>query len=131
MVYKAFTCKMERWERTNCILYIHIYIYEESVKGKGPTLAQGSLFFSIQFFKFIYFNWRLIALKYCVGFCHTLTWISHGCTVFKEHYLFCSFPVHPFLCRIVSSDLSHLCDCDQTSRKGREKKSNQLLYWRS
>ena len=27
-----------------------------------------------------YFNWRLITLQYCSGFCHTLTWISHGCT---------------------------------------------------
>ena len=25
-------------------------------------------------------NWRLITLHYCSGFCHTLTWISHGCT---------------------------------------------------
>ena len=32
------------------------------------------------FLKFIYFNWRLITLQYCSGFCHTLTWISHGCT---------------------------------------------------
>ena len=31
-------------------------------------------------FKFIYFNWRLITLQYCSGFCHTLTWISHRCT---------------------------------------------------
>ena len=29
---------------------------------------------------FIYFNWRLITLQYSGGFCHTLTWISHGCT---------------------------------------------------
>ena len=29
---------------------------------------------------FICFNWRLITLKYCSRFCHTLTWISHGCT---------------------------------------------------
>ena len=27
-----------------------------------------------------YFNWRLITLQYCSGFCHTLAWISHGCT---------------------------------------------------
>ena len=26
----------------------------------------------------IYFNWRLITLQYCSGFCHTLTWISHS-----------------------------------------------------
>ena len=29
---------------------------------------------------FYYFNWRLITLQYCSGFCHTLTWISHGYT---------------------------------------------------
>ena len=28
----------------------------------------------------IYLNWRLITWQYCNGFCHTLTWISHGCT---------------------------------------------------
>ena len=32
------------------------------------------------YFFLIYFNWRLITLKYCSGFFHTLTWISHGCT---------------------------------------------------
>ena len=39
------------------------------------------------YFKFIYFNWRLIALQYCSGFCHTLTWISHGftCVPHPEH----------------------------------------------
>ena len=30
------------------------------------------------FKKIIYFNWRLITLQYCAGFCHTLTWISMG-----------------------------------------------------
>ena len=29
---------------------------------------------------FIYFNWRLITLQYCGGFCHTLTSISYRCT---------------------------------------------------
>ena len=32
------------------------------------------------FLKKIYFNRRLITLQYCGGFCHTLTWLSHGCT---------------------------------------------------
>ena len=30
------------------------------------------------FFSFIFISWRLITLHYCSGFCHTLTWISHG-----------------------------------------------------
>ena len=34
------------------------------------------LFFLFSF----YFNWRLITLQYCGGFCHIFTWISHGCT---------------------------------------------------
>ena len=35
----------------------------------------------IYLYFFIYFiSWRLIALQYCSGFCHTLTWISHGFT---------------------------------------------------
>ena len=32
------------------------------------------------FFPFIFVSWRLITLQYCSGFCHTLTWISHGFT---------------------------------------------------
>ena len=26
-----------------------------------------------------FFNWRLNTLQHCGGFCHTFTWISHGC----------------------------------------------------
>ena len=29
---------------------------------------------------FFFISWRLITLQYCSGFCHTLTWISHGFT---------------------------------------------------
>ena len=29
---------------------------------------------------FIFISWRLITLQHCSGFCHTLTWISHGFT---------------------------------------------------
>ena len=32
------------------------------------------------FFSFIVISWRLITLQYYSGFCHTLTWISHGFT---------------------------------------------------
>ena len=38
------------------------------------------LSFSYLFFSFIFISWRLITLQYCSGFCHTLTWISHGFT---------------------------------------------------
>ena len=32
------------------------------------------------FSPFIFISWRLSTLQYCSGFCHTLTWISHGFT---------------------------------------------------
>ena len=52
---------------------------------------------------FIFISWRLITLQYCSGFCHTLTWISHGFTCIPHpdspsHSLsarsLCVFPVH-------------------------------------
>ena len=43
--------------------------------------------FFTQFLK-IYFNWRLITLQYCGGFCHTLTCVPHPDP--PSH-----FPAHP------------------------------------
>ena len=44
---------------------------------------------------FIYFNWRLITLQYYSGFCHTLTWISHGCTCVPHPEPPSHLPSHP------------------------------------
>ena len=35
---------------------------------------------------FFFISWRLITLQYCSGFCHTLTWISHGFTCIPHPY---------------------------------------------
>ena len=43
------------------------------------------------FYKFI-FNWRIIALQYCVGFCHISTWNSHRVIHFKYGSLYMSTP---------------------------------------
>ena len=45
--------------------------------------------------KFICFNWRLISLQYCSGFCHSLTWISHGCTCVPHPEPLSYVPPHP------------------------------------
>ena len=47
---------------------------------------------------FIYFiSWRLITLQYCSGFCHTLTWISHGftCIPHPDPPMFLIIPIFP------------------------------------
>ena len=38
----------------------------------------GHLEHSFFFLNLFMFNWRIIALQYCVGFCQTSTWISHS-----------------------------------------------------
>ena len=68
------------------------------------------------FLKFIYFNWRLITLQYCGGFCHTLTWISHGCTCVPHPEPPSHLPPHPILLGHPSapalSALSHASNLD-------------------
>ena len=49
------------------------------LSGSWRSFLYNSSVYSF-FKKLIYFNWRLITLEYCSGFCHTLTWISHKCT---------------------------------------------------
>ena len=44
---------------------------------------------------FIFISWRLITLEYCSGFCHTLTWISHGFTCVPHPDPSFHLPPHP------------------------------------
>ena len=44
---------------------------------------------------FIFISWRLITLQYCSGFCHTLTWISHGFTCIPHPDSASHLPLHP------------------------------------
>ena len=44
---------------------------------------------------FFYFSWRLITLQYFGGFCHTLTWISHGFTCVPHPEPPSHLPPHP------------------------------------
>ena len=53
------------------------------------------LLFLFFFFSFIFISWRLITLQYCSGFCHTLTWISHGFTRITHPDTPSHLPLHP------------------------------------
>ena len=46
------------------------------------------LFFPLHFlcFQLIYFNWRIITLQYCDGFCHTSIWTGTSIHVFPSFY---------------------------------------------
>ena len=57
-----------------------IFTIVKAWKQSFFVVCLGLFFFFLVFKKFIYFNLRLITVQYCSGFCHTLTWIIHGCT---------------------------------------------------
>ena len=44
------------------------------------ALIRFNIHLCIYHFWLTYFNWRIITLQFCGDFCHTSTWISHGCT---------------------------------------------------
>ena len=45
--------------------------------------------------KYFFISWRLITLQYCSGFCHKLTWISHGFTCIPLPDPPSHLPLHP------------------------------------
>ena len=62
-------CLCCMYNRRFMLLFLKFYLHELS-------LLNDKLFI----FSFIFISWRLITLQYYSGFCHTLTWISHGFT---------------------------------------------------
>ena len=65
------------------------------------------LFFFI--FSIIFISWRLITLQYCSGFCHTLTWISHGFTCFPHPDPPSCLPLHPIPLGLPSAPALSTC----------------------
>ena len=89
----------------------------------GPLLLFIFYFFKsfifIYFFVVFFFNWRLITLQYCSGFCHALIGISHGYTCVPHPEPSSHFPPHPILpghpSAPVLSTLSHALNLDWRS----------------
>ena len=77
--------------------------YPEKFKFLCSLILTSSVFYFLHYttgclfclFIYFYFNWRLITLQYYGGFCHTLTWISHGCTCVPHPDPPSHLPPHP------------------------------------
>ena len=76
------------------VRYLIVLIFISLLIKNVEHLFTILLAFSVSLF-LIYFNWRLIILKYCNGFCHTLTWISRGCTCVPHPEAPSHLPPHP------------------------------------
>ena len=70
-------------------------------------------FFICSFFSFIFISWRLITLQYCSGFCHTLTWISHGYTCIPHPDPLSHLPLYPIPLGLPSDQARALVSCIQ------------------
>ena len=73
-----------------CLLFHHLLTQQteffiRSAASAFVAVVQLLLLFSCLFFffSFIFISWRLITSQRCSGFCHTLTWISHGVTCYS------------------------------------------------
>ena len=60
-------------------------------------------------FSFIFISCRLITLQYCSGFCHTLTWISHGYTCIPHPDPPSHLPLHPIPLGLPSAPCPSTC----------------------
>ena len=78
---------------TTCVLFPSIPAWS----SLSPFLLFIFVLFCFFFLStsFLYFNWRLITLQYCSGFCHTFTRISHWCTCVPHPEPFSHLPPHP------------------------------------
>ena len=86
-------CNPGRW----ISLYLKSW-YQTICKGKWvlrKSCFRATLKICLFFFPFIFISWRLITLQYCSGFCHTLTWISHGFTCIPHPDSPSHQPLHP------------------------------------
>ena len=60
-------------------------------------------------FSFIFISWRLITLQYCSGFCHPLTWISHGFTCSPHPDAPSHLPLYPLPLGLPSAPGLSIC----------------------
>ena len=68
-----------------------------------------AFYFYYYYFSFIFISWRLIILQYCSGFCHTLTWISHGFTCVPHPDPSSRLPPHPIPLGLPSAPALSTC----------------------
>ena len=68
---------------------------DSSIHFSKPSTQLPQLFL-LHLKKLFIFNWRIIALQYCVHFCHKSTWVSHRytCIAFLLSFPPTSHPTH-------------------------------------
>ena len=89
LAWKAATVRRVGFVSQHCLLVLEFFRYH--------SFAWFFFFFEGKdvLFYFIFFSWRLITSQHFSGFCHTLTWISHGVTCIPHPDPPSHLPLHP------------------------------------
>ena len=93
MINNALVISGEQWRDSAICICVSI-LPQAPVSSRFASYFSLFIFFRF-FFPFIFTSWRLITLQYCSGFCHTLTWISHGFTCIPHPDPHSHLPPHP------------------------------------
>ena len=96
----------------------------EARERRSKYFLQLYSYFTI-IFSFIFISWRLITLQYWSGFCHTLTWISHGVTCIPHSDPPSHLPLHPISLGLPCTKPEHL---SHASNLGWWSVSLQIIY---
>ena len=88
--------------------FMNIYHNVERGRLLATALCHLYYYFSFTLKKLFIFNWRIIALQYCVGFCCTSAWISHRYAYVPSLNLPPTSHPIPSLCVSQSTGLSSL-----------------------
>ena len=98
-----------------CLPLKHIHLLLcQALLPPGYWEIWDSLYIFIIIFIIFLIIWRLITLQYCSGFCHTLTWISHGYTCTPHPDPPSHPPLHPIALGLPSTPGSSTCPMHPT-----------------
>ena len=101
----ALFCKLALWLCR--VIYslqasaLHRGVELRDFRGSCPRITEKhwrmicSNYQCAEFFSIYFISWRLITLQYRSGFCHILTWISHGFTCIPHPDPPSHLPLHP------------------------------------
>ena len=85
-VWMTNKAKSPRSSQNLFILFLFIYFFLRVLH---------LLIYLFIYFSFIFISWRPVTTQHCSGFCHTLTWISHGVTCIPHPDPPSHLPLHP------------------------------------
>ena len=83
------------------------------------------------FLKFIFISWRPVTLQYCSGFCHALTWISHGFTCIPHPDPPSHLPLYLIPLGLPSAPGPRTCLMHSTSRVNLDNMHVSMLFSRN